>query len=107
MRILMTALLIAVVFAFMGTAMATAPGKTLDYPGGAMGKVTFDGKTHADAGGKCMDCHPALFGEMKPDGVTNIKITMDDHVPGKYCGVCHDGTKAFDQKPDCAKCHKK
>jgi c(7)-type cytochrome triheme protein len=34
------------------------------------------------------------------------KITQADHVAGKFCGKCHDGKKAFDQK-ECAKCHKK
>lgn len=94
---------ILAVLVFVGSAMAVAPGKTLEFAGGAMGKVTFDGKVHADAGNKCADCHPNTFA-MKQG---SAKITAADHVPGKFCGTCHDGTKAFDQKGNCAKCHKK
>ena len=35
------------------------------------------------------------------------KITKADHVPGKFCGKCHDGKKAFAQEGNCDKCHKK
>ena len=36
------------------------------------------------------------------------KITKADHVPGKFCGKCHDGKKAFAQdEANCGKCHKK
>jgi c(7)-type cytochrome triheme protein len=94
---------ILVAVAFVGSAMAVGPGKTIEYAGGPMGKVVFDGKTHADAGNKCTDCHTAVF-QMKK-GVA--KITSADHVPGKFCGACHDGTKGFDQKGSCQKCHVK
>jgi c(7)-type cytochrome triheme protein len=87
----------------VGSALAVPPGKTLDYAGGAMGKVTFDGKTHGDAGNKCNDCHTKVL-QMKMGAA---KITAADHVPGKFCGSCHDGTKAFAQKGNCTKCHVK
>lgn len=89
--------------AFVGSAMAVGPGKTLEFAGGAMGKVTFDGQKHADAGSKCPDCHPGAF-QMKSG---TAKITSADHAPGKFCGICHDGSKAFDQKTNCKKCHVK
>jgi c(7)-type cytochrome triheme protein len=89
--------------AFVGSAMAVGPGKTVEFAGGAMGKVTLDGQKHADAGVKCPDCHPGLF-QMKSG---TVKITSADHAPGKFCGACHDGGKAFDQKADCKKCHVK
>lgn len=98
--ILLTVLLIV---AFVGSALAVPPGKTLEFAGGAMGKVTFDGKTHADAGNKCNDCHTKIF-QMKKGAAT---ITAADHQPGKFCGSCHDGTKAFAQKGNCTKCHVK
>jgi c(7)-type cytochrome triheme protein len=94
--------LLAVV-AFIGSAMAVPPGKTIEYAGGAMGKVTFNGKTHADAGNKCTDCHPKLF-QMKKG---SFKMSAADHTPDKYCGTCHNGEKAFAQKGNCANCHKK
>ncbi|RJQ18074.1 MAG: cytochrome C [Nitrospiraceae bacterium] len=97
------AVLIAVVFV-VGAAMAVPGGKTVEFAGGDQGKVTFDGKTHADKGNKCNDCHPKIF-QMKKG---SVKITKADHVPGKFCGTCHDGTKAFAQdEANCTKCHKK
>lgn len=103
MKLMTLILTLIVSIALVGTAIAVGPGKTLEYAGGAMGNVVFDGKTHADAGGKCTDCHPKTF-QMK---MGTAKITMAEHVPGKLCGTCHDGTKAFANKGNCAKCHKK
>ncbi|MEW5745300.1 MAG: c(7)-type cytochrome triheme domain-containing protein [Nitrospirota bacterium] len=100
-------LLVAVVIAVAcaGTVMAVAPGKTVEYPGGPQGKVVFSGKTHADAGLKCNDCHTKVF----PMKKGSFKMTREDHGKDIACGVCHNGTKAFgmtDAK-DCSKCHKK
>ncbi len=90
----------------IGSVMAVPPGKTVELAS-PMGKVTFDGKVHADKGLKCADCHvkPKLF-EMKKGG---DKITMAAMNDGKFCGACHDGNKAFSVKAqaDCAQCHKK
>jgi len=89
----------------IGNAMAVPSGKTVEFAS-PMGKVTFDGKAHADKGFKCADCHtkPKLF-EMKKGG---DKMTMAAMNEGKFCGTCHDGKKAFSVKApaDCAKCHK-
>ncbi len=90
----------------IGNALAVPAGK-VEFAGGALGKVTFDAKVHADKGLKCADCHttPKLF-EMKKG---KNKITMADMNTGKFCGACHDGKKAFSVKApaDCVKCHKK
>lgn len=91
----------ATLFFLVGAALAVGPGKTVEFPGGKEGKVIFDGTQHANAKLACKDCHPAVFPMKKA-----VKITKADHVPGKYCGACHNGTKAFDQK-ECGKCHKK
>lgn len=89
----------------IGNVMAVPSGKTLEFAS-PMGKVSFDGKVHADKGAKCADCHtkPKLF-EMKKGGDKMTMAAMND---GKYCGACHDGAKAFSVKAtaDCAKCHK-
>ena len=89
----------------IGNVMAVPSGKTVEFAS-AQGKVTFDGKVHADKGLKCADCHtkPKLF-EMKKSGA---KITMAAMNEGKSCGACHDGKKAFSVKApaDCVKCHK-
>jgi|GEM_PF-73841 len=88
----------------IGNVMAVPPGKTVEFAS-PMGKVTFDGKVHADKGLKCADCHskPKLF-EMKKGG---DKITMAAMNEGRFCGTCHDGKKAFSVKEtvDCVKCH--
>ena len=101
--------ILAVVLALMlsiGNAMAVPAGK-VEFAGGALGKVTFDAKVHADKGSKCADCHtaPKLFAMKKGTD----KLTMKDMNEGKFCGACHDGKKAFCVKTpaDCAKCHKK
>ncbi|MGW8272551.1 MAG: cytochrome c3 family protein [Thermodesulfovibrionales bacterium] len=90
--------------AFVGTAMAVPAGKTVQYESAA-GKVVFDGKTHADKGFKCNDCHPGIF-QMKKG---SVKITMEAINAGKLCGECHNGTKAFkaDDQANCARCHQK
>jgi c(7)-type cytochrome triheme protein len=86
-------------------AFAVSSGKTvlLEPKGASM--VVFDGKMHADKGFKCADCHPGVF-KMKKDGDV---ITMKDIQEGKFCGTCHNGTRAFNAKDavSCAKCHKK
>jgi c(7)-type cytochrome triheme protein len=101
-----TALFIAllVIVAFVGSALAVPPGKTVEYAGGGAGKVVFDGKAHADKGLKCNDCHTKIF-PMKKGGT----YTMADMNAGKNCGECHNGTKAFksSEAADCGKCHKK
>lgn len=89
--------------AFLGTAMAVPSGKTVEFSASPEGKVVFDGKTHADKGNKCNDCHTKIFERKKG----TAKITKADHDGGKFCFTCHDGTKAFAPKDNCAKCHKK
>jgi c(7)-type cytochrome triheme protein len=90
-----------------------------EYKDGDLGKVTFDGKLHnAKLGpGKCMECHKGNtpFAMKKPGTEGCVKVTKADHVAGKYCGTCHDGTKevggtkvfGWQEGSDCAKCHKK
>jgi c(7)-type cytochrome triheme protein len=98
-----TAILVVVLVAvaFVGSAFAVGPGKNIEFAGGATGKVTFSGDVHKV--NKCTECHTAIF-QMKKG---TAKITSADHVPGKFCGSCHDGTKGFDQKGNCQKCHVK
>lgn len=100
---IIAALIIAV--AFVSSAMAVPPGKTAEFKGGSTGKVTFDGKFHADKGLKCNDCHKDNTPFPMKKGTTKIKIT--DHKAGKFCFSCHNGTKSFATDGNCAKCHKK
>ena len=103
-KIFMVLLIAAVALMFVGTALAVPPGKTLQFEAKGMGAVTFSGKIHADAGLKCMDCHAKIF-KMKKGA---DKITMSDINAGKFCGECHNGTKAFkaSDPANCKKCHK-
>jgi c(7)-type cytochrome triheme protein len=106
MRLTMLALILVVAVAFVGSAMATPPGKTVEYPAGDQGKVIFNGDTHGTKQGmKCADCHPKPFAMKKGA----FKMTKEDHAKPDFCGKCHDGTKAFSQTvaADCCKCHKK
>lgn len=97
-KIFVIALAAAVMFVLVASAFAVGPGKTVEFEKG--GKVIFSGDAHK--GAKCAECHPALF-KMKKGADT---MTMKDMEAGKFCGNCHNGTKAFAVK-DCAKCHKK
>ncbi len=98
------AVVVLVIVAFVGSALAVPPGKTVEFAGGSAGKVVFDGKMHADKGLKCNDCHTKIF-PMKKGGT----YTMAEMNAGKHCGECHNGTKAFktSDAANCAKCHKK
>ncbi len=90
---------------------AFASMKTLVFPDGTQGKVTFDGKMHnAKLGpGKCSTCHPKIFPFKAPGAEGSAKITMADINGGKFCGTCHNGTTAFkaSDAANCGKCHKK
>lgn len=94
------------VIMFVGSSIAVAvPGKkTLTFDKSPQGVVTFDGTIHKEAGMKCKDCHnKEMFPKMKKGTVT---ITMNDIYASKLCGVCHNGSKAFDAKTNCDRCHK-
>jgi len=70
-----------------------------------MGTVTFSGSEHKEAGLSCKDCHNSnVFPKMKQGTVT---ITMAEIYAGKYCGVCHNGKRAFAPKDNCTRCHAK
>ena len=105
MKITTLALMLLACLLLIGNALAVPPGKTVDFEGGPMGKVVFDGKTHVDKGLKCTDCHTKIF----PMKKGTEKIKMDDINKGNFCGVCHNGEKAFKSSDpvNCAKCHKK
>lgn len=95
-------LVVAVTFVLAASAFAVGPGKTVEFEGKSAGKVIFSGDSHK--GNKCNECHPDPF-KMKKG---TAKITKADHAPGKFCGKCHDGKKAFAQdEANCGKCHKK
>jgi c(7)-type cytochrome triheme protein len=105
-KIFVLALAVVVMVAMAVTAFAVPAGKTVEFDGKGAGKVVFEGKTHADKGLKCADCHQSGIFKMKKGADA---ITMKDINEGKFCGACHNGTKAFKSSDaaNCAKCHKK
>lgn len=104
MKMIAAVMAVFVAALFAVSAMAVPAGKTLEWNSSA-GKVVFDGKAHADKGLKCNDCHTRIFKMKKSSGEMNMK----DINAGKFCGDCHNGTKAFkaSEPGNCAKCHKK
>jgi c(7)-type cytochrome triheme protein len=105
-KFLVVALAVAATFMMAVSAFAVPAGRTIEFDGKGAGKVVFDGKIHADKGLKCADCHQTGIFKMKKGA--NL-ITMKDINDGKFCGACHNGTKAFSAKDaaNCAKCHMK
>ena len=96
---------VAIVLLSVTLAVAVPANKKLEFTKSSMGKVVFDGKVHAGAGMKCNECHNKdAFPKMKQGTVT---ITMNEIYAGKYCGICHNGQRAFAAKGNCNRCHKK
>ncbi len=100
--VILTASLVLLVAA---TAPAVGPDRELTWPGGGQGKVTFEGDDHSDENYTCADCHPKPFA-MK---FGTAKMTMAAMNRGEFCGVCHNGVRAFatDDPDRCEECHKK
>lgn len=103
---LLTALLTALnLLLFIISAGAVPPGKSVEWEAaGGPGKVVFDGKLHLDKGLKCFNCHTRIF-QMKK---FSARMKMEDMAAGKFCGVCHNGARAFkaNDPANCARCHK-
>ena len=70
--LILTALILLVSFDISG---AIQVGKTVEFEGGSLGRVIFDGKKHSDAGYRCMECHNEYF--MMKKG--HAKIDYSDH----------------------------
>lgn len=69
--------------------------------------VLFSHSKHIKAGNTCEDCHEKIFQKKKGSTDQNNALNMDALKAGKYCGVCHNGTKAFAIEKNCKKCHAK
>lgn len=68
------------------------------------GTVVFSHELHvAGLGQTCQACHPKLYVNVKQHKVVPMKAMRT----GASCGACHNGTKAFSVKGNCAKCHTK
>lgn len=68
-----------------------------------VGRVEFSHNNHLAAlGNNCPSCHNATFEIVTKK---NVPVRMTDMEKGASCGLCHNGTKAFSVKGDCATCH--
>lgn len=68
-----------------------------------VGRVEFSHNNHlAAVGNNCTACHNVPFEIVTKK---NIPVSMAAMEKGASCGKCHDGTKAFSVKGDCAACH--
>lgn len=93
---------------FAGSVFAVPPGMTVEYEGGGLGKVIFNGKIHAAEGFKCPDCHTKLFKQKRGSN----PITMSAINNGEFCGACHNektvspkGVQVFGPSKHCGRCH--
>jgi len=95
------------------TAAQLAAYDPTPYVGGGIGTVTFSHVSHVNlANQACATCHTGTAGmwATAPSSsiraaVTPIALTMADMYAGKYCGACHNGTKAFEAITNCSRCH--
>jgi c(7)-type cytochrome triheme protein len=98
-----------VCFIVLGMALAQAKkvgGGDIKFTPKGAEPVIFSHEIHVTTHkAKCTDCHTKIFPMKKQD----LKMTKEAHGQDKYCGVCHNGKKAFSQSAEanCAKCHKK
>jgi len=67
--------------------------------------VIFEHKFHLGKKFKCQSCHPDLFTKKALEVEEKKDFTMASFNEGKYCGRCHDGTKAFSVNTNCVWCH--
>lgn len=103
MKMTYLTIIVWMLISIFSVAYAVPPGMSVEFVKSPMGKVTLDGKLHADKGIKCDGCHPKIFEQKK--GTAQIKLA--DHSQGKkFCFACHNGKEAFIPENNCNKCHK-
>jgi c(7)-type cytochrome triheme protein len=103
-KYLVSVLIVIAAFAMAMPALAVPVGRTITF-NTPIGNVVFSGTLHAGKGIKCMECHATIF--KMEQGADHM--TMQDINEGKFCGECHNGTRAFktSDPANCGKCHKK
>ncbi len=86
-------------------ALAKISGGDVMYIPKSAGRVTFKHEYHVNLKGqKCSNCHYKPFQMAAGSYQMDIKTLTK----GDFCGMCHNGAKAFDLKSagSCKKCHK-
>ncbi|MEW6739744.1 MAG: c(7)-type cytochrome triheme domain-containing protein [Nitrospirota bacterium] len=105
MKIIVSSIIAALTIAALANiATAVPPGKVLEWKT-PMGTVIFNGKIHQEKGLVCDNCHPKIFQQKR--GSSDFKMT--DIKMRRFCGECHNGTKAFNANEgnNCIRCHKR
>jgi len=67
--------------------------------------VIFSHKTHVEKGLACDMCHNRLFEQQAKKAQENKDFVMESLYQGKYCGACHNCSRAFASNTRCATCH--
>ena len=107
--ILVTAVIAIASAASAGHAARVIPlklpaGIVYDKTSGPDSAVVFRHTTHVNyENGRCTNCHPKLYRILNPTRLAK----HSEMNGGGSCGVCHDGTHAFDvrAKASCGACH--
>lgn len=97
--------ILAVLVFVTTTASSRGIPDKVNLPNKATGPIEFSHYVHLEKVGKnCPSCHNAIFGidTSKPRLAATMKEMEDKAVS---CGFCHNGSRAFSVKGDCAKCH--
>ncbi|MDH4101209.1 MAG: hypothetical protein OEV28_11640 [Nitrospirota bacterium] len=71
---------------------------------GSMMPVPFSHRSHLAKGAACQDCHPVIFEMRQGMADATKRLNMKTIYEGDYCGVCHNGKKAFGLEK-CSGCH--
>jgi c(7)-type cytochrome triheme protein len=106
MRTLFPACLVVVMALSPLFAFGKVGGGDVEYKPKGAGHVLFQHEYHVNLKGtKCNSCHYKPFAM---SGNAPYKMDMKTLTKGEFCGICHDGKKAFDLKTpaNCKKCHK-
>lgn len=101
MQKLIIAAAFLVLFGASEAAAKVGGGDITFAPAGAE-TVMYSHENHMKAGLKCSECHYQVFNTKEG----RHKMTMAQMEQGLFCGKCHNGTRAFSLKGNCAKCHK-
>lgn len=87
--------------------IASVGGGDISYEPKGVGKVVFQHQYHVSLKGQqCENCHEKTF--QKQGGESLYEMDMGTLTKGRFCGLCHNGTRAFDVKDEksCKRCHR-
>jgi c(7)-type cytochrome triheme protein len=87
--------------------MAAVGGGDIKFTPKGAGAVVFKHEYHVKLKGQtCSNCHDKPF--QMQNGASAYAMDMATLTKGKFCGICHEGQKAFDIKDanSCVRCHR-